>query len=581
MDPMRARDLPGFVARAEPLRSSATASGVASDRARLTTWGDQAHPEGATQLLSPVVRRTSGMVDEATVDAEMRSHPESLRDLLPPFAAMQSGDDGVTMVADSMGFRQLYHSTPGSGAHVVMASSALAAAREAGGGLDEVALGNQSLLGWQLGQRTLFKRVCKLEPGAVARLHDGHLQIDGPPRLHDERTQSDDISLPDAVRQAASLMRASLTALLDDHPDAVLQLTGGLDSRLLLSAIPVSRRRGLRAMTLGVPHSGDVEIASDISERYGIDHEVRGLADLAEVTPADAWTLSQDAARRVDAMCDPIALAALGLAEQSFPQGVRISGLGGEVARGFYYTGRVADRPYTREDAARLAGWRMFVNDAVEPGLLTDAFSAWARDTAEGEVHHALLAGGAEWFRATDDLYLRHRMQRWAGATDTAVSTQRTVLNPMLDSAFLDLATRLRPQDKAQSRFLSLLQMELDPDLGRMPLEGRPSPAEYAHPSAWWPFAQGAATASKFAKKAVQRLRRGNRPPAGGELLAAKVLEYWRAHPEVVAGLSGFAFIEQGLLAQVLDGDRELRPSSVALLTNLIVAVDQGAISAG
>ena len=170
-------------------------------------------------------------------------------------------------------------------------------------------------------------------------------------------------------------------------------------------------------------------------------------------------------------------------------------------------------------------------------------------------------------------------MQRWAGATDTAVSKQRTVINPMLDSGFLDIAARLKPQDKAQSRFLALLQMELDPDLGRMPLDGRPAPVAFAHPSALRPLAQGAATAKRFTKKAVQRLRRGNRPPAGGEMLAAKVLEYWRSNPGVVAGLFDLAFIERSTLVEALAGDRELRPSSVALLTNLIVATDPGGLS--
>ena len=46
-------------------------------------------------------------------------------------------------------------------------------------------------------------------------------------------------SLDDAVAQAAAVLRdLARTRLLDDHPDAVLQLTGGMDSRLLLSAIP-------------------------------------------------------------------------------------------------------------------------------------------------------------------------------------------------------------------------------------------------------------------------------------------------------------------------------------------------------
>ncbi len=286
------------------------------------------------------------------------------------------------------------------------------------------------------------------------------------------------------MREAAALLRTSLNALLDDYPDAVLQLTGGMDSRLLLSAIPERRRRGLRAMTLEVPGTGDVARARAIAARYGIDHQVHGLTDVGTITSAQAWELCRADAIRLDAMADPVALAAQRIAERDFDQGVRISGLGGEIARGFYYVGRIEDRAYTRKDAEQLASWRMFVNEAVEPGLLTDEFSAWARDIANRQVYDALAAGGDEWFRAADELYVGHRMQRWAGATDIAVSDQRVVVNPMLDPDFLDIAARLRPRDKAHSRFLGALQMELDPELGAMPLDGRPAPSAYANPVA-------------------------------------------------------------------------------------------------
>ena len=325
-------------------------------------------------------------------------------------------------------------------------------------------------------------------------------------------------------------------------------------------------------MTLSVPGSGDVAIAQEISSRFSIEHEVRGLADLGGIEPAEAWALCRDAALRLDGMSDPVALAALGVAERGFSQGVRISGLGGEVARGFYYVGRVRDRPYTRADAEQLAAWRMFVNEAVEPGLLTEDFSAWAREAANAEVYAALRRGGDEWFRATDTLYLRDRMQRWAGATDTAVGYQRVVVNPMLEADFLDISARLTPQDKAHSRFLAALQLALDPELGRIPLEGRPSPAAFAHPSPWHPAAQTLRTGQRLARKAIQRARRGNRPPAGGELLAEKVVRWWRQEPHTLDPLAALDFVSEHWVEDLLAGRVEPRPSSVGFLTNLIVA---------
>jgi asparagine synthase (glutamine-hydrolysing) len=163
-------------------------------------------------------------------------------------------------------------------------------------------------------------------------------------------------------------------------------------------------------------------------------------------------------------------------------------------------------------------------------------------------------------------------MQRWAGVTDTAVAYQRVVINPMLDENFLMLANRLAPADKAHSRFLATLQMELDPELGRIPLEGRPAPVAYAHPGPLRAASRTLTSARKAARKVVQRVRGGNRAPAGGAVLAAKVAEYWREHPDVVEGAAQSGFLSEAWLGDVLAGRAQPRPSSVAFLTSLVVA---------
>ena len=567
--------LPGFIAVERDERAIDECLGpheglttVLTGSIKLASWGlSSLSPSTPALSLSRVMRTERGEVSPVEIAEGMRHNPAALTRLLPPFAAVCGDERGVTMVADSMGFRQLYHSAPGAAGTPVLSTSALFAGWIRGAELDHTAIAVQSLLGWQLGQRTLFRGIDKLAPGAIA-----HLASDGVRVSTMEKVSEAGIPLEEAVARAAGMLRASLEALLDDHPEAVLQLTGGQDSRLLLSAIPRARRRGLRAMTLGVPGTGDVIVARQLAERYGLRHDVHGLAALDELGAADAWNLARDAAMRLDGMSDPIALAALTVAESSFDQGVRISGLGGEIARGFYYVGTVRERTFTRKDAEQLAAWRMFVNEAVEPGLLDPAFSAWARKTADDAVDSALSAAGPGWFRATDDLYLRHRMQRWAGVTDTAVGSQRIVINPMLGAEFVSLAARLAPEDKARSRFLARLQMELDPELGRLPLEGRSAPIAAAYPSPWRSATGAVGAGRRLAKKAAQRIGQGNRPPAGGAVLAGKVVEHWRQHPELLSAAEVAVFVRPGWMDGVIDGRIEPRPSSVAFLTNLIVA---------
>ena len=113
------------------------------------------------------------------------------------------------------------------------------------------------------------------------------------------------------MTDAAEMLREYVNAFLDDYPDAILQLTGGQDSRLLLSAVPRSRRRGLRTLTLGLPGNPDVGIAAELSQRYGLVHEVLRLDGMETLSAEESDRLCVEAARRLECMADPLAHAAL------------------------------------------------------------------------------------------------------------------------------------------------------------------------------------------------------------------------------------------------------------------------------
>jgi asparagine synthase (glutamine-hydrolysing) len=370
------------------------------------------------------------------------------------------------------------------------------------------------------------------------------------------------------------MLRDYMDAFLDDHPDAVLQLTGGQDSRLLLSAVAPARRRGLRTLTLGVPGNPDAMIASELSRRYGMTHELLSLDGIDALSPEEADLRCIQAAHRLDCMADPLAQAALSFAEARAQPGARISGLGGEVARGFYYFGPPTSGPVTRKRVERLTRWRMFANESVSTDALQPEFTSWAREFAAGEVFALSAATGRDWMAATDEFYLGQRMQRWGGVTETAVCLDRIVSNPMLDDRFIAIARSLRPRDKRNSLFLSRLQMALDDELGRVPLDGRPAPVAYASKGIGNSTRQIVTTLGKAAEKARQRVRRANRPPAGGEILARKVVEHWRASPAVLDAVRPLGIFREAWIDEVLAGDVMPAPSAVTLMTNLRVAAD-------
>ena len=278
------------------------------------------------------------------------------------------------------------------------------------------------------------------------------------------------------------------------------------------------------------------------------------------------------AAQRLEASADPLAYAGLDLAEERALPGPRISGLGGEVARGFYYLGRGATAPVTAVRATRLADWRMFANEAVEPAALDRDFGAVGTRGARAAVLESLTASGQSWFAATDALYLDHRMQRWAGTTETPVAGHRRIVNPMLDDRFLAIARSLAPRDKRGSRFLARLQVALDAELAAIPLDGRPSPAAYASSRVASTVSQSRATASKALRKAGQRLGRQRRPPAGGCRPRRSGRAPLAGDPAALEDLRDTGVLDPAWLDQVASGVRQPSPATTAFLVNVAVA---------
>lgn len=530
----------------------------------VATWGGlDLELDGSLLLSRGPRRRDRDLGADEVAELVGRRDARALTHVLPPFAAFRRlGHDEAVAVTDALGFRHVYHAQWNGWAGV--STSARLLAQVGGCPLDRDSLTLQSLLGWQVGRSTLFEGVTKLGAAELVHLHGGRITLvdgrgDDPPHL----------GLDEAVEAAESMLRTHLTAYVSDHPDATLQLTGGQDSRILLSAIPRELRRGLTAITLKVPGSQDAEIARDIASESGLRHHVEELQSLSAMDPEAAFRLCVEASERLEGMADPVALAGLTVAERRFDQGHRIAGLGGEVARGFYYLGRPRNTTVSRSRVARLTAWRMFANEAIDPGALSAQLREGAREKAIDRIFGLMASSGKDWLRATDDFYLDQRMQRWAGVTDTAVCLDRSVVNPMLDDRFIAIAQAMSPESKRGSRFLGRLQMALDPGLGRMPLDGRPPPEAYAYPGLLNRARAMDTLARKAAVKARQRLERTTRAPAGGAVLAAKVVAQWRREPDLLHTAREHDVLDEAWLDQVVSGRTDPAPSTVAFVLNV------------
>jgi asparagine synthase (glutamine-hydrolysing) len=326
-------------------------------------------------------------------------------------------------------------------------------------------------------------------------------------------------------------------------------------------------------LTLVVPGSPDAELAARLTSRFGMRHHVLRLDTIGDLDPQEARLRAEAASRRLDAATDPLALAVLKEVEGELAAVPRLSGLGGEVVRGFYYVPAPL-RGFGRDHrVSRLARWRMFPNEEVPDEVIHPRLREERRARAVADLQAIFAAYSEDWNAATDQFYLDQRMQRWAGVLASATSSERVVINPMLDPEFLALGTRLPTRWKANARFLSRILCELDPVLADIPLDGRPAPRSYAHPGWRDRVTFARLVGHKVVGKVGQRLTSAGRAPAGGVTLGDLVVEAWRADPALLAGARSLDVVDPAWLDGVLAG-AAAPPSAVALLTNLGVAAE-------
>lgn len=534
-------------------------------------WGhtDSGAVAERTFALSRGLRTWHGQCVDARDAARLLAVGDGLADVAAPFAIATVDDGGRLSVAiDHAGLRHMY-AVEGDG-WAAVSSSASELAGLADTELDRESMGVFRLVGHHLGTATPYRGVRKLAPGRVYRLADGELTDEAYPAAAPVPVGADTESL---IERHAERLRSTVDGFLDTHPETVLELSGGLDSRMVLAAIPPSRRKDVRALTLAYPGSGDAPVATELAQRNGMAHQLIDLTAMAAVEPAEAYQAALDAALRLDAQGSPLGVAALDWVERQVPANPRLSGHGGELARGAYYM----QRPHPRVEPVlveRLARWWVLTN-AVPDGVLAPEFAEESRRQTIGRLLEIFDSYETDWLSATDEFYLRERLHRWAGLTMTDAVMSRVVANPLLDPTVLALARAVPPEQRVGSRYAVRVLDKLDPELARLPLGSGLRPLAL---SRRFTLSRqlGENTVQGFAVKAATKLWRqvtGPAPRSGGlTLLAGAVTAHLRANPDLVAPAAETGLLSEEWLDDYLAGRTDASPATIDLILNLVVA---------
>ena len=300
-----------------------------------------------------------------------------------------------------------------------------------------------------------------------------------------------------------------------------LELSGGLDSRLILAALVATGVEVTKGFTIGSPGDADREVAIALARLAGFPHEIIDPAEIATDGPDQLVRLAWHAGSDRGWVGNPIDAAPLHWVEEQRSDAVGLSGQNGEIARGFYYRGPHRGAPASRR-VATLARWRLLVNTALAPEMFRADIGASLQPTVIDSVGDWLDDSSLSRFlESTDDFYLRHRMTRWVGPAYGAASRRHPVISPFFSAGFIDAAGGLSIADRRHSTAVAKAVAELDQELAGQPLAGGPPPDRLAAGSRSAALVGLTVQARKAVRKVTQRLGREPARPSGTGAVSA------------------------------------------------------------
>ena len=493
--------------------------------------------------------------------------------IVAPFGCLvrDRGSEAIIASVDVLGMRHMYHGATST--FSIVSTSATLASRLLGSDIDLDAVAVFSQLGHFLGERSMFVGVRKLARGEVIRLTETDPEVvrtvNDLPRV--VRRTGHFRSTEEAAERGTEILKRVMSDFAAAFPDAVLELSGGLDSRMVLAALPMQARQHLRTLTIGADSSDDMRVARHLVSTYELNGSFVPFSLVDEWDQAQMRHRIQRAAAARDFSSNPMASAIYDFVSEQVPAAAQLTGAAGEQARGRYYAGQRRRDGFDRDRVEQVVRWQLVLNQAVDTSLLAKDFQKRAAEQLRDQAWQLMEGVDGPWPQATDQIYMFARIQRWAGPAYSHWGLDRTVVAPFFHHDYVEWASRLPVEAKRNAAaFLDVL-LALDRHLFEEPLANGLTPRQQRATGMRGRLQHGKRDLRRLLKKVNQRLGNRRHVPAGVSSLSRAMSASLRENPP--AGIANLGFLDQRGLERFLEGDVELDAVSISFLINLEGAV--------
>jgi len=422
----------------------------------------------------------------------------------------RSGD--LVVATEPLGRLHVFCAETEEGAFV--GTSAVALARAGAAEPDPVAVHEFLATGTVYGDRSPFLRVRRLAGGCRHLFRAGRRA--GSVRSADSFAGGR--GSPEAVLEA---VRAALDAFVCGVARPLADLTGGLDSRLVVAAMLDAGLRPDVTVT-GPSTSRDVIVARRLAQALGL----RLLHEPPEPGAAARGSFDRviDAAALADGMIDAAEYAFIASVHEPHAReyDCSVNGSGGEVLRDYWWTQRHLDpaAPIDVDVAARRFTALALPPPFLQPAPIPDLHGHFAEVVADSLASTAGRPATAR----LDHLYLDVRMQCWQGAIASATNRIWPAISPLLARGAVAEALAVEPRRRLGARLFRELFRRFPHAIRDVPLESGFPPRGFGLLSAWCAVPGIAAAPGRFARRAWRRLGRGRRLGAAPDAAAVALL---------------------------------------------------------
>ncbi len=427
--------------------------------------------------------------------------------------------------------------------------------------LDEVTLdsiGCQEFLntGVAYEDRTVYQEVKKLGPSQIFRV------IQGEKISHESYWQIKDLAFDsldgdDAVNQLSEGLLRATQKVANVYSNPVCDLTGGYDSRLLVSAYLKSGSSFSTTVT-GDSCSPDVQISKSIAGAFGLSH-----LHIHSHDPPSFHHI-KECLRYTDGEYDLIEYSRILRVHRRLMESfdVSLNGSFGEVGRGYWwellfpFAGK-----HEKLDARHIAKKRyvtQMVDESIFPmEIRLDLVSHFSRMIETANLGLEALPNTAQ----MDHAYLRLRMQRWQGRLASSTNQLWPCFSPCMFRSVLEVMLQTSTHLRRRGLLVREMLEKVLPKLAVFPLEhGWP-----AVPVRWNTFHKFWPVPMHFGKKVVDRLGSkrglfGGNSSIGASELPVR-LQLWKEEEVqdlfASSSLSGRELFEPRALSQFVERSRK------------------------